>query len=105
MHRNGLNLDLSVLENLRRAKNCSDLGDMHTKNAILGELMELFPTEFVIDEPGNKFPGLVHTPTAFRIHVDRNAIPADVWARNGRLKASFARFVHDSPSCLKTSLR
>lgn len=54
---------------LRQAKRHSDLGDMASKNRILADMVAADPTQFVVDSPGRKYPGLTHTASGFKIHA------------------------------------
>lgn len=66
----------SNLHLLIKAKKMSDARNFPEKNKILGNLFMTNPDEFVIDsELNDKFVGITHVPTAFRIHAPRNIIP------------------------------
>ena len=57
---------------LLRAKRYSDVGRYGPKNSILNKLLFENPEEFYIDSKHTeKFPGLTHGPTGFRIHAPR----------------------------------
>lgn len=61
---------------LLQAKKMSDSKNYDEKNKILRDLLTKYPDEFEIDsELNNKFVGITHTPTAFKIHVPRHIIP------------------------------
>jgi hypothetical protein len=67
-----------VLAQLRRAKEHSDKKQYALKAAILRQLMEKYPNDWVIDDPKPRHKGVTHTPTNFRFHTDPTAIPAAI---------------------------
>lgn len=67
-----------VLSQLRRAKEHSDKKQYALKAAILRQLMEKYPNDWVIDDPKPRHKGVTHTPTNFRFHTDPTAIPAAI---------------------------
>lgn len=61
---------------LLQAKKMSDERNYDEKNKILRGLLEKYPNEFLIDSDlNNKFVGITHVPTSFKIHVPRHIIP------------------------------
>ena len=69
----------SALNILLKAKKFSDEKNYEEKNKILRGMMEQYPDEFVIDSVlNNKYVGITHVPTSFKIHVPRNIIPPSV---------------------------
>jgi ADP-ribose pyrophosphatase YjhB (NUDIX family) len=71
-----------IIQELLDAKNHSDNKRYGHKSQILRKLMEQAPQYWVIDDSAPKFQGVTHTPTKFRFHTDRTAIPAGVKAAN-----------------------
>lgn len=71
-----------IIEELLAAKNHSDNKRYGHKSQILRKLMEQSPQDWVIDDSAPKFQGITHTPTKFRFHTDRTAIPTGVKAAN-----------------------
>ena len=64
------------LKKLKEAKRFSDVRDYNSKNKILSELMKKFPKEFMVDSiTDNKYVGITHKPTRFKIHAPRTLIP------------------------------
>lgn len=59
----------SPVARLREAKGFSDAGDYASKNKILSELVAADPSAFVVDSPNEKYPGITHTQSNFRIHT------------------------------------
>jgi 8-oxo-dGTP pyrophosphatase MutT (NUDIX family) len=57
------------LDLLLRAKALSDRGDMAGKNRILADMVTADPTQFTVDSPAEKYPGLTHAATGFQIHA------------------------------------
>jgi hypothetical protein len=67
------------LKRLIEAKERSDKNDYASKNRILGELLNTHPRQFKIDSVLNqKYVGLTHKPTGFRIHAPRKLIPEGI---------------------------
>jgi hypothetical protein len=71
-----------IIEELLEAKNHSDNKRYGHKSQILRKLMAQAPQDWVIDDSAPKFQGITHTPTKFRFHTDRTAIPTGVKAAN-----------------------
>ena len=71
-----------IIQELLEAKNHSDNKRYGHKSQILRKLMEQSPQDWVIDDSAPKFQGITHTPTKFRFHTDRTAIPTGVKAAN-----------------------
>lgn len=61
--------DDSSVKRLREAKAFSDSGDMVSKNRVLTALVQADPAAFKVDSPNEKFPGLTHVPSNFKIHA------------------------------------
>jgi hypothetical protein len=67
------------LKKLIEAKERSDKNDYTNKNRILGELLNSYPRQFKVDSALNqKYVGLTHKPTGFRIHAPRKIIPEGI---------------------------
>lgn len=67
------------LKKLIEAKERSDKNDYSGKNRIIGELLNTYPKQFKIDSYLNqKYVGLTHKPTGFKIHAPRMLIPAGI---------------------------
>jgi hypothetical protein len=67
------------LQKLIEAKERSDKNDYSSKNRILGELLNTYPKQFKVDSALNqKYVGLTHKPTGFRIHAPRKLIPEGI---------------------------
>jgi len=64
-----------TMRQLLKAKLASDKRDWGTKNAILRKLLKAKRGEFAIDEERGRIAGVTHTPSNFRIHMPREAIP------------------------------
>lgn len=71
-----------IIEELLAAKHHSDNKRYGHKSQILRKLMTQAPQDWVIDDSAPKFQGVTHTPTKFRFHTDRTAIPSGVKAAN-----------------------
>jgi len=71
-----------IIQELLEAKTHSDNKRYGHKTQILRKLMEQAPQDWVIDDSAPKFQGVTHTPTKFRFHTDRTAIPSGVKAAN-----------------------
>jgi len=67
-----------VLAKLLEAKSHSDNKRYDRKTAILRELMQKAPQDWVVDDAKPKYKGVTHTPTNFRLHTDPTAIPPAV---------------------------
>jgi hypothetical protein len=59
----------SVLDRLKAIKAESDRKNYARKHQLLRVLLQDYPSEFVIDSPGGKHPGITHSPTGFRMHA------------------------------------
>jgi hypothetical protein len=67
------------LKKLIEAKERSDQGDYTNKNRIIGELLNTHPKQFKVDSRLNqKYVGLTHKPTGFKIHAPRKLIPEGI---------------------------
>lgn len=65
------------LKRLIEAKKLSDKNDYVGKNTILRELLQEYPKQFRVDQILNdKYVGLTHKPSGFKIHTARTLIPA-----------------------------
>lgn len=79
----------SNLHLLLKAKKFSDSKNYEEKNRILMQLLYERPDEFLIDSDlNNKFSGITHVPTNFKIHVPRNIIPAAVKRQELTMKSA-----------------
>ena len=67
------------LKKLIEAKKLSDRNNYGEKNKVLGELLKKYPREFKIDSNlNNKYIGLTHKPSGFKIHAPRSLIPIGI---------------------------
>ena len=67
------------LKKLIEAKKRSDAGDYAAKNRILADLLNGKPEQFKIDsELNQKYVGVTHKPSGFRIHTQRKLIPSNI---------------------------
>jgi hypothetical protein len=67
------------LKKLIEAKRMSDNNDYGKKNTLLAELLEKHPKEFKVEQILNdKFVGLTHKPSGFKIHAPRTLIPIGI---------------------------
>ena len=67
------------LRKLIEAKKLSDKNEYGGKNELLGKLLQKFPKEFKVDQYlHNKYVGLTHKPTGFKIHAPRTLIPVGI---------------------------
>jgi len=67
------------LKKLIEAKKRSDVGDYSAKNRILKDVLNSSPSQFKVDSKLNeKYVGITHTPTGFKIHTKRNLIPSNI---------------------------
>lgn len=74
---------------LLQAKKMSDERNYEEKNKILRGMLEKYPDEFNIDSDlNNKFVGITHLPTSFKIHVPRHIIPALVKRQAPTMKSA-----------------
>lgn len=67
------------LQKLIEAKKFSDRSDYGKKNEVLKELLKKYPKEFKVDSIlDNKYVGLTHKPSGFKIHAPRTLIPIGI---------------------------
>jgi hypothetical protein len=67
------------LKKLIEAKKKSDNREYDAKNKILAELLDKYPKEFKVDQLlDNKYVGITHKPTGFKIHTSRTLIPVGI---------------------------
>lgn len=67
------------LKRLIAAKKLSDKNDYVGKNTILRELLQEYPKQFRVDQILNdKYVGLTHKPSGFKIHTARALIPTGI---------------------------
>jgi hypothetical protein len=67
------------LKQLLEAKKRSDRNDYRGKNEILSELLKKHPDQFRVDQLLNdKYVGLTHKPSGFKIHTTRSLIPTGI---------------------------
>lgn len=67
------------LKKLKEAKKLSDRNDYEGKHKILKELLQKYPKDFKVDSSlNNKYVGLTHKPTNFKIHTPRTLIPIGI---------------------------
>lgn len=67
------------LKKLIEAKSMSDKNQYGDKNDILKDLFAKYPKEFKVDSHlDNKYVGVTHKPTGFKIHAPRNLIPIGI---------------------------
>jgi hypothetical protein len=67
------------LEKLIEAKRRSDSSDYEGKHKVLADLLRKYPTNFKVDsEVNNKYVGITHKPSGFRIHAPRKIIPDNI---------------------------
>jgi hypothetical protein len=67
------------LRKLIEAKERSDAGDYTTKNKILQDILNKSPKQFKIDSKLNeKYVGITHIPSGFKIHTQRKLIPSNI---------------------------
>lgn len=67
------------LKRLLEAKQYSDNNEYGKKHEILKKLLEEKPKQFKVDSSLNdKFVGITHKPTGFRIHAPRSLIPVGI---------------------------
>jgi hypothetical protein len=73
------------LQKLIEAKKLSDKNNYGQKNALLAELLKKYPKEFKVDSVlNNKYVGLTHKPTGFRIHAPRMLVPVGIENTSGK---------------------
>lgn len=67
------------LTRLIEAKKLSDQRNYAAKNAILADLLNKHPKQFKVDSQLNeKYVGITHKPSGFKIHTQRKLIPAGI---------------------------
>jgi hypothetical protein len=67
------------LRQLLEAKKRSDKNDYAGKNEILSALLKKHPEQFRVDQIlNNKYVGITHKPSGFRIHTARTLIPTGI---------------------------
>ena len=67
------------LKKLIEAKKLSDKNDYGKKHDILKKLLEEHPGQFSVDSSlNNKYVGLTHKPSGFKIHAPRTLIPVGI---------------------------
>ena len=65
------------------AKELSDQGNYRAKNKIMGGLLHNHPEQFVVDSILNeRYSGITHKPSGFKIHVPRKLIPPGIEHRH-----------------------
>lgn len=65
----------NVLKLLQQAKRESDRGNYREKHRIMKMLNDSHPGEFIRDSTKDRFAGLTHKPTGFKIHVPTSLLP------------------------------
>lgn len=67
------------LKKLIEAKRFSDKREYGSKNTLISELLTKYPKEFKVDQIlNNKYVGITHEPSGFKIHAPRNLIPVGI---------------------------
>jgi hypothetical protein len=67
------------LEKLIEAKKRSDRSDYEGKHKVLADLLRKYPSNFKVDsEVNNKYVGITHKPSGFKIHAPRKIIPENI---------------------------
>ena len=67
------------LTKLIEAKKFSDQKNYEAKNRILAELLSKSPKQFKVDSSLNeKYVGITHKPSGFKIHTNRKLVPAGI---------------------------
>jgi hypothetical protein len=75
------------LKKLIEAKRMSDKNNYSKKNSILADLLEKYPKEFKVDSAlNNKYVGLTHKPSGFKIHAPRTLIPIGIEQKIAAMK-------------------
>lgn len=69
---------IEALPTMLKAKEYSDNKQYDRKAALMLLLMQARPDEFIVDQDDDKFPGITHTLTGFKMHVPKAIIPKDV---------------------------
>jgi hypothetical protein len=62
-----------MLSKLIQAKEMSDSEDYVSKYNLMNKLLKEYPDEFYVDQDHPDYPGIVHAPTGFRMHLPRQA--------------------------------
>lgn len=65
--------DKKILNQLLLAKKMSDQEDYVAKYNLMNKLLKERPDEFYVDQDHPDYPGIVHAPTGFRMHLPRQA--------------------------------
>ena len=77
------------LTQLIEAKRLSDKRDYKAKNEIIAKLLENSPKQFKIDSLlNNKYLGLTHKPSGFKIHAPRTLVPIGIEKDLGKSSAA-----------------
>ena len=67
------------LKKLIEAKKFSDKNEYGSKNTIIADILSKYPKEFKVDQLLNdKYVGLTHKPSGFKIHAPRSLIPVGI---------------------------
>lgn len=70
-----------ALKGLLKAKERSDVKDYRSKTDTMRQLLRDKPHEFEVDSDKDDIVGLTHTPTKFKIHLPKKALPTEFVAR------------------------
>jgi hypothetical protein len=65
--------DKKMLNQLLLAKKMSDQENYVAKYNLMNKLLKDHPDEFYVDQDHPEYPGIVHAPTGFRMHLPRQA--------------------------------
>jgi len=65
--------DKKMLNQLLLAKKMSDQENYVAKYNLMNKLLKDHPDEFYVDQDHPDYPGIVHAPTGFRMHLPRQA--------------------------------
>lgn len=67
------------MQQLIEAKKLSDKSNYVKKNEVLAALLKKYPREFKVDSIlNNKYVGITHKPSGFKIHAPRTLIPVGI---------------------------
>lgn len=67
------------MQQLIEAKKLSDKSNYGKKNEVLAALLKKYPREFKVDSIlNNKYVGITHKPSGFKIHAPRTLIPVGI---------------------------
>ena len=77
---------IEALPTMLKAKEYSDNKQYDRKSELMLLLMQARPDEFIVDQDDDKFPGITHTPTGFKMHVPSAIIPKDVARPNNDIR-------------------